>query len=349
MKRCPYCEVFIPDDAAECPSCRNVLPTEPASSARRSDRAIPRSAAPPEADEGIESIATLPEEFVESLIGESEEPSGRPPWVRLTRRSAKVVFRLVFPRTASAIFSFGFWTLRAIGLTILASWLYFGIENSTWDYTKLGAGLVTLIAGPLFLRLIEFILEQFLFHGQVGQNWSDFWTFRRMMTPRSIQGAFFVGFWLLVIAGFIRVAEGFVDLVCAEKVQRAQELLTIKEIEQISADTALPKNLIRQISYVVALNMRGGSEATTPTLSAAGLDDWRGLASSLIGAGHDHVHPLVKILRGILLMVVGPLILRFTCETIILFFRVNETLTDISKEIETARRQNEPEEDEPAE
>jgi hypothetical protein len=45
-----------------------------------------------------------------------------------------------------------------------------------------------------------------------------------------------------------------------------------------------------------------------------------------------------KILKGLLVMILGPFALRLTAESIILFFRMNETLTDISKQLEIANQ-----------
>jgi hypothetical protein len=38
------------------------------------------------------------------------------------------------------------------------------------------------------------------------------------------------------------------------------------------------------------------------------------------------------------MMTLGPLALRFACESIILFFRINETLTDISRQLERGNK-----------
>ena len=42
----------------------------------------------------------------------------------------------------------------------------------------------------------------------------------------------------------------------------------------------------------------------------------------------------VTVLYGILILVLGPLAVRIYCEILILFFRINETLTEISNKID---------------
>ena len=46
-----------------------------------------------------------------------------------------------------------------------------------------------------------------------------------------------------------------------------------------------------------------------------------------------------KILSGLLLLVLGPLGVRIYCEILIIFFRINETLTDIKHVLEERKGQ----------
>jgi len=54
-------------------------------------------------------------------------------------------------------------------------------------------------------------------------------------------------------------------------------------------------------------------------------------------------NPFKRIVTGFSLMFLGPMALRLLAECIILFFRMNETLTDISKQLEIANRRAEQE------
>jgi hypothetical protein len=62
---------------------------------------------------------------------------------------------------------------------------------------------------------------------------------------------------------------------------------------------------------------------------------WVGAAASAIGALMTMVLGLTGsgqgylVLVGLVMLVVGPVMVRIYCEMIILFFRMNETLTDI--------------------
>jgi hypothetical protein len=62
---------------------------------------------------------------------------------------------------------------------------------------------------------------------------------------------------------------------------------------------------------------------------------WVGAAASAIGALMTMVLGLTGsgqgylVLVGLVMLVVGPVMVRISCEMIILFFRMNETLTDI--------------------
>jgi hypothetical protein len=62
---------------------------------------------------------------------------------------------------------------------------------------------------------------------------------------------------------------------------------------------------------------------------------WVGAVASAIGALMTMVLGLTGsgqgylVLVGLVMLVVGPVMVRISCEMIILFFRMNETLTDI--------------------
>lgn len=56
-----------------------------------------------------------------------------------------------------------------------------------------------------------------------------------------------------------------------------------------------------------------------------------GLVRILTGSG-------VQILAGVALIIVGPLLFRTLCEQFILFFRMNETLTEIKNSLERLQR-----------
>lgn len=93
---------------------------------------------------------------------------------------------------------------------------------------------------------------------------ADFFSFRRMITPRLIQFLFVVGMVLSIIAGFIIIAAGLV-----------------------------------------------------------GFLDNDDVASGLVG-----------VLGGFALIIFGPIVIRVYCEFLIVFFRINETLTDVDQKME---------------
>lgn len=93
----------------------------------------------------------------------------------------------------------------------------------------------------------------------MSNNFNDFLSFRRMITPLIIQVLFWIGVGVSVIAGLIMIVSG-----------------------------------------------------------ASSRSDYYGESS---GGG--------EVIIGILLLIVGPFIVRVWCEMLILFFRMNETLTEI--------------------
>ena len=92
---------------------------------------------------------------------------------------------------------------------------------------------------------------------------SDFWAFRKMVTPVIIQILFWVGVIVCIIAGVVMIATG------------------VKNPEN---QTVLP---------------------------------------------------------GVLLIIFGPLVVRLYCEILIVFFRINETLTEIKHALEGRKAQTE--------
>lgn len=65
---------------------------------------------------------------------------------------------------------------------------------------------------------------------------------------------------------------------------------------------------------------------------------WRG-AGDRVGAGDIHVGVggIPKLYLGIGIMVLGPILLRLYCELLMLPFRINATLTDISNTLQGQR------------
>lgn len=97
-----------------------------------------------------------------------------------------------------------------------------------------------------------------------GAGMADFFSFRRMITPRLIQFLFVVGVVLSTLAGLILIAAGIVA--------------------SLSDDGAV-----------------GG---------------------------------LAIVLLGLVALIFGPIIVRVYCEFLILFFRINETLTDVDQKMD---------------
>ena len=60
-----------------------------------------------------------------------------------------------------------------------------------------------------------------------------------------------------------------------------------------------------------------------------------GLMLILAGLGRSGSGP--DVLKGMLLVILGPIWVRIFCETLIVFFRINETLTEIKHVLEEDR------------
>lgn len=65
-----------------------------------------------------------------------------------------------------------------------------------------------------------------------------------------------------------------------------------------------------------------------------------GMVLILTGVGQYGGGP--NVLKGVLLLLLGPIAVRIYCEILIIFFRINETLTEIKNDME-ARRPSQPE------
>ncbi len=61
-----------------------------------------------------------------------------------------------------------------------------------------------------------------------------------------------------------------------------------------------------------------------------------GIVSIVYGVIRSDVQTL---LYGLLVLILGPLVVRIYCEILILFFRINETLTEISNKIDRLIRE----------
>ncbi|MFW5870412.1 MAG: hypothetical protein ACOCVL_01980 [Candidatus Sumerlaeota bacterium] len=317
-----------------------------------------------ESSEDSDFVESLPEEIVESFTGERHLPHGRKTSSSYWLQVGKIVLRLVFPRSRQIGFQIGFWVIRAFGALVLLSWLYYGIVGQTWDATKFKAGCAVLLVGPLVLRAIEFLLEHLLLRGSSRRSWRDFWNFRRMMTPRTIMTAFFVGFWILVIAGALEVISGFTMLVGDQNLgdstivgmwdEFGQEMSyaagTLPKIgthnESLRADVLYPREDLPPL----AIDDQVTTESIEDMVSQMGDRIYGALLTAVFRRLPREVSPrgmttrssrrhwFSRILRGLIMMTLGPLALRFACESIILFFRINETLTDIHRQVESAGR-----------
>ena len=58
---------------------------------------------------------------------------------------------------------------------------------------------------------------------------------------------------------------------------------------------------------------------------------WAGVLVSLISAVIDFSKG--QVVLGFMALIIGPILVRIGCELLILFFRMNETLTDINQSI----------------
>jgi len=67
---------------------------------------------------------------------------------------------------------------------------------------------------------------------------------------------------------------------------------------------------------------------------------WVGVAIAIIGAIGMMIYGVasdgqgIMVLVGLVMLVLGPVVVRIYCELLILFFRMNETLTDIKNGLE---------------
>lgn len=300
----------------------------------------------PERDEDEDFVNSMSEEFMDSFLGGEREKLLREKktspgfWAGLL----KILYRLIMPRANQWFFVPGFWTLRIVGLLILISWGYFGMQNDVWDREKLVSGLAILFLGPLVLRGCEFILEALILKGASKDSWRNFWNFKRMMTPRSIQTAFFIGFWFLVISGGTIVFSGFRDLIASERVGSFEDALKTS-LENFDEAGETANNLLESDNPLMGYLRNKLKKSTLQELmesredkTALSSEARQNLMEELRRASESKKNSFARIFKGLLLMILGPMALRFTAESIILFFRINETLTDISKQLEQLNR-----------
>ena len=71
---------------------------------------------------------------------------------------------------------------------------------------------------------------------------------------------------------------------------------------------------------------------------------WLGVIIAIISGIVSIVYGVVRsdvpiLLYGLLFLILGPLVVRIYCEILILFFRINETLTEISNKIDRLIRE----------
>jgi hypothetical protein len=71
---------------------------------------------------------------------------------------------------------------------------------------------------------------------------------------------------------------------------------------------------------------------------------WLGVIIAIIFGIVSIVYGVVRsdiptLLYGLLVLILGPLVVRIYCEILILFFRINETLTEISNKIDRLIRE----------
>jgi hypothetical protein len=71
---------------------------------------------------------------------------------------------------------------------------------------------------------------------------------------------------------------------------------------------------------------------------------WLGVIIAIIFGIVSIVYGVIRsdvpiLLYGLLVLILGPLVVRIYCEILILFFRINETLTEISNKIDRLIRE----------
>ena len=71
---------------------------------------------------------------------------------------------------------------------------------------------------------------------------------------------------------------------------------------------------------------------------------WLGVIIAIISGIVGIVYGVIRsdvptLLYGLLVLILGPLVVRIYCEILILFFRINETLTEISSKIDRLIRE----------
>jgi hypothetical protein len=62
---------------------------------------------------------------------------------------------------------------------------------------------------------------------------------------------------------------------------------------------------------------------------------WLGFAMCLMGGFYNVTHH--ALLHGLQILLIGPILVRIFCEILIVFFRINETLTEIKNSVQEKR------------
>ena len=62
---------------------------------------------------------------------------------------------------------------------------------------------------------------------------------------------------------------------------------------------------------------------------------WLGILLCLVGGIYNLTHHAV--IHGLQILILGPILVRIFCEILIVFFRINETLTEIKNSVQEKR------------
>ncbi|HBF32964.1 TPA: hypothetical protein DDW35_00235, partial [Candidatus Sumerlaeota bacterium] len=303
---------------------------------------------PPQEQDFGEGDGGFLHKMVDSFIGWDAIPQFEKLTPRFLLDSLWALRRLILPNANQIVFAIGFWLMRCIGALILGSWLYYGFAGNEWDRDKAFAGLVTFLFGPFSLRVTEFLLEYFLLSGVGREHWSHFWSFKRMVAPRTIQGAFYLGFWVLMISGAAIVCAGFHDLIVQPKAgsirdavfaitdnmndadSLAREIVgannpianmirkkmtpTLQEqLERIDKTQPLPSDLKTALTSETRQIVSGDQnlqEISKHRKEALPLSFLHSLPSDLRDWKTPNPNAFSRILKGFLLLMFGPLLLR---------------------------------------
>jgi hypothetical protein len=59
---------------------------------------------------------------------------------------------------------------------------------------------------------------------------------------------------------------------------------------------------------------------------------WLGVIICIIGGIYNFMHHSIK--HGLQVLIIGPILLRLLCECLMVFFRINETLTELKNAVQ---------------